>query len=270
MEPNLRTEPCATMATKTGELKRRCKWHVPRSLAISALLACVPPCQLAATLETEPSNEILVRIAANNIKHYAVSFSVLREYKLRNLRFDKEATVSVQVTYSPSKGMTYDILESSGSPKLAEIVEKVLASEADASSPAKLARHLISSANYEVSVRGTETVAKRTCYVIDLVPKHKSKYLVKGTAWVDRSSYDVVRLEGAPSASVSMWIGTPHIEMEFSPVDGLWLPVHTGAVSSSLLLGTSELEIRYWDYVIMNPDTPTPSRAADSIQPSRP
>jgi len=270
MEPNLRREPCMTIAMKTGELKQRCKWHVPRSLTISALLACVPPCQLASILDTEPSNEILERVAANNTKHCAVAFSVLREYKLRNLRFEKEATVSVQVTYRPGKGMAYAILESSGSPKLAAIVGKVLASEADSSSPEKLGRHLISPANYEVNLRGTETMAGRSCYVIDLVPKHKSKYLMKGTAWVDRSSYDVVRLEGATSASVSMWIGAPHIEVEFNQIDGLWLPVHTGAVSSGLLLGTSELEIRYWDYAIINPDHPAPSRAADSIQQSRP
>ncbi len=270
MEPNLRKEPGTTIATKKSELKQRCKWHVARSLTISVLLTCVPPCQLASTPGTEPSNEILERIAANNVKYYAVAFSVLREYKLRNLRFEKEATVSVQVTYHPGKGMAYTILESSGSPKLAEIVERVLASEADLSRPAKLARHLISPVNYEMGLRGTETMAGRSCYVIDLVPKHKSKYLMKGTAWVDRSSYDVVRLEGATSASVSMWIGTPHIEIEFSQIDGLWLPVHTGAVSSGLLLGTSELEIRYWDYFITSPDRSAPSRAADSIQQSRP
>ena len=92
---------------------------------------------------------------------------------------------------------------------------------------------------------------------------------MKGTAWVDRSSYDVVRLEGTPSASVSMWIGTPHIEMEFSQIDGLWQPFRTAAVSTGLLLGTSELEIRYCDYVI-NPDHPAPSGAAGLIEQSRP
>lgn len=269
MEPNLRKEPGTTTATKAGELKQPCRWHVPRSWTISVLLACVPPCQLASILETEPSNEILERIAANNVKRYAIAFSVLREYKLRNLRFKKEATVSVQGTYRPGMGMTYTILESSGSPKLVEIIGKVLATEADTSSPSKLASHSISPANYEVCLRGIETMAGRSCYVIDLLPKHKSKYLMKGTAWVDRSSYDVVRLEGATSASVSMWIGTPHIEMEFSQIDGIWLPVRTGALSSGLLLGTSQLEIRYCDYVI-NPGHPAPSGAAGLIEQSRP
>lgn len=269
MEPKLPKEPCTTIATKTDELKQRHKRHIVRSLIISVLLACVPPCQLASTLGAEPSSDILERIAANNVKRYAVAVSVLREYKLRNLRFEKEATVSVEVTYQPAKGMTYTILESSGSPKLAEIVGKVLASEADTSSPAKLAHRLINPDNYEGYVRGTETIAGRTCYVIDLVPKHKSKYLMKGTAWVDRSSYDVVRLDGAASASVSMWIGTPHIEVEFGQIDGFWLPVRTGAVSSGLWLGRSELEIRYCDYVVKS-DHPAPSRAAESMLQARP
>ena len=271
MEPTLGPEPCATIARQTGGPKHRYKWHVPRALPISVLLACVPGCLLASTLGSDPSNdEILERVAANNVKHYAVAFSVLREYKLRNLRFEKDAAVYVQVTYRPSEGMTYIVLERSGSPKLTEIVEKLLASEADASGPTKLARHLISPANYAVYLRGTEAKAGRSCYVVDLVPKHKSKYLMKGTAWIDSSSYDVVRLEGATSASVSMWIGTPHIEMEFSQIDGFWLPIHTRAVSSGLLLGTSELEIRYWDYFIITSDHPAPSRTADSIQQFRP
>ena len=266
MEPNLREESRTPVATKTDDLKQWCKLQFVPPLTISIFLACVSPCQPASTPRTEPSNEILERISANNVKYYAVAFSGLRKYTLRNLRFEKEATVSVQVTRRPDKGMTYTILESSGSPKLVEIVGKVLASEADISSPAKFARHLISPTNYEAYVRGTETMAGRTCYVIDLVPKHKSKYLMKGTAWVDRTTYDVVRLEGAASASVSMWIGTPQVEIEFSQIDVFWLPVHTWAVSSGLLLGTSELDIRYSDYSIINADHPVPNRVADSTQ----
>ena len=271
MEPTLGPKPGASVVRQKWEMKNRYKWHLPRALPISILLAWVPGGLLAPTLGPEPSNdEILERVAANNVKHYAVAFSVLREYKLRNRRFEKEAAVYVQVTYRPNEGMTYIISERSGSPKLIEIVEKLLASEADASAPTKLARHLISPANYAVYLRGTEVQAGRSCYIVDLEPKHKNKYLMKGTAWVDRGSYDIVRLEGATSASVSMWIGTPHIEIEFTQIDGLWLPVHTGAISSGLLLGTSELEIRYWDYFIITPDHPTPSRTADSIHQSRP
>jgi hypothetical protein len=166
--------------------------------------------------------------------------------------------------------MKYTVLESRGSTKLTDIVEKLLASEADVSRPARLTDYEISAVNYDACLRGTETTAGRTRYIIDLVPKHKSKYLVRGTAWVDRSSYTVARLEGVTAASVSMWVGAPHIRQEFKEIDGVWLPIHTAAVSSGLFLGTSELEIRYTDYLITDSDHPVPSRAEDSVQSARP
>ena len=237
----------------------------------SVLLSVAPWCLLPATVGTEPSSdEILAKVADSSIKRYAVAYSGLRKYRLRNLRFEKEATLSVQVAYRPGDGKTFTVLERLGSPKLSAIVEKLLAYEADASRGSKLADHEISPDNYEACLRGTEITGGRNCYVIDLLPKHKSKYLIKGTAWVDRNSYGVLRLEGSTSASVSMWIGAPRVQQEFSEIGGLWLPVHTAAVSSGLLLGTSELEIRYGDYLITNPDRPAPSRAADSIPPSKP
>jgi hypothetical protein len=257
------------------ELKRRrhSERHDPRALlkGVCLLLSSLPLGPFTTTLGTEPSSdEILARVADSNISRHAVAYSGLREYKLRNLRFAKEATVSVHVTYRSDVGTNYTVLERSGSAKLTGIIEKLLASEADVSRPAKLAEYEFSPANYKASLRSTETKAGRTCYVIDLLPKHKSKYLIRGTAWVDRASYAVVRLDGVTAASVSMWVGTPHIQLEFSEIDGVWLPTHTGAVSSGLFLGTSELEIRYTDYLIRDGDHPVASRGAESIQQSRP
>jgi hypothetical protein len=258
----------------TRELKqphRREGYHPCRLLnGIFSLLSCAPSCLLTIPLSMPTSDEILERVLNNSTKSQAVPYSGLREYRLRNFRFDKEATVSVQATYRPDVGTTYRVLDRSGSAKLVEIVEKLLASEADVSKPKKLREYEFSPANYEASVRGIETVSGRTAYVIDLVPKHRSKYLIRGTAWVDRSSYAIMRLDGVTSASVSMWVGAPHIQLEFSEINGVWLPTHTGAVSSGLFLGTSELEIRYTDYLVRDLDHPFESRDIDSVQPTRP
>jgi hypothetical protein len=121
--------------------------------------------------------------------------------------------------------------------------------------PAKRSDHEINPANYRVRFRGTEIMAGRFCYVLDLLPKRKSKYLIEGTLWIDSISYGVVRLQGSPSASVSIWVGTPHITQEFSEIGGLWLPTSMRVFSSGRLLGASELEIRYTDYQIQDTDT---------------
>ena len=237
---------------------------------VSVLLSFVPWC-LPTTRGADPSSDvILARVGDSSVKQRIIAYSVVREYRLRNFRFDKEATVTVQVSYRSDEGTKYTVLERSGSTKLTEVVEKLLDSEADASRPSKLGEYEISPANYQACLRGTEVTAGRTCYVIDLMPKHKSKYLIRGKAWVDRNSYGVVRLEGATAASVSMWVGAPRIQLEFSEIDGVWLPTHTGAVSSGLFLGTSELEIRYLDYLVTDLSHPVPSRTVDSVSQSRP
>ena len=206
----------------------------------------------------------------SSMKRHAVAYSAVREYRLHNFRFDKAAFVFVQVTYRPDAGKNYTVLERHGSPKLIEIIEKLLSSEVEADRPTKVADHEISTTNYEVCLRGTETMAGRSCYVIDLVPKRKSKYLIRGTAWVDRISYGVVRLDGATSASVSIWVGAPRIKQEFSEIDGIWVPTHTRAVSSGMFLGASELEIRFMDYLVTDLDHSVPSRAAETVQERRP
>jgi hypothetical protein len=238
---------------------------------VPVLLSCLSWCPLTPTFGTELcGEEILSKVADYNIRSRSTAYSGLREYTLRSIRFGKEATVSARVAYRPNDGKTYTVLQRSGSTKLAEIVAKLLAWEVDASKPAKVESQEISPANYEACLRGTELTAGRVCYVIDIVPKHKSKHLIKGTIWVDRNSYGIVRIEGTPSASVSIWAGTPRIQLEFTEINGLWLPAHTQAVSSGLFLGTSELNVLYKDYHISNVRYASQERAVESAQPSRP
>jgi hypothetical protein len=224
---------------------------------------------LAGVLERAPSSaEILARVAAN-ARNQPVGYTSVREYRLRNVRFDKEATVVARVTYQPNQGKEFVVLGSQGSPKLAEIVEKLLVSEVEASKPSHLTDHEIGPSNYTASMRRTETIAGRSCYVVDLVPRHKSKFLIRGTAWIDRKNYAVLRLEGATATRISMWVGAAHIQQEFGEVDGVWLPTHTGAIASSLLLGACELDITYKNYLVRDLDRQAPIGAAD-LNPPRP
>ena len=213
------------------------------------------------------SDEILTKVADNNNERQDISYSGLREYKLRNARLAKEAAVLAQMTYVPREGKHFTVLERSGSPMLARIVEKLLAYETDESRPPNRSRHEIGPSNYQARLLGTESRDGRTCYVMDLTPKHNSRYLIKGTVWVDPVSYSIVHLDGWTSSSVSMWVGTTRITEEFSRIAGLWLPSHTRAVSSGFLLGTSELEISYSDYRIANRDNATQGNRALVAQP---
>ncbi len=245
------------------------KWigHDELPLRVLALLACLPFCILATGVEAELSSDtILMRVAEGNSKSHGAAYSGLREYRLRNHRFGKEAFALVQVTYRPDTGKDLAVLQKSGSPRLLEILEKLFASELQFSAPDTLTDYEISPANYVARYMGETDAGERSCYVIELIPKRKSKYLLKGTVWVDPRSYGIVRFEGVTAASVSIWVGTPHITQDFIQIDRLWLPSHTLSFSSGFLLGASELEVQYSNYVVEDRDRLIPGKIVDGVQ----
>ena len=205
---------------------------------------------LTAASVTPSSDEILARLEGeNNRRHDALKvYSGSRQYTLQNLRFGKQAAVNVLMNYRQPDGERYTVLTRSGSEKLNGIIDRVLAGEAGASVPPENAQRQINSTNYNVRLLGTELAAGRSCYVVQLMPKMKSRFLIVGKAWVDTGSYAVVRLEGRFAASLSTLVGTPRISEDFVEVHGFWLPSHLRSVTTSFLLGPTELEVLFSNY----------------------
>lgn len=205
---------------------------------------------LAAQALAPSGDEILARVESENHKRRALlkEYSGSRQYTILNRRFGKQADVAVSVRYSQAEGEQYTVLTRSGSPKLNGIIDKVLASQAGASLPPENTRYQITAANYRVRLLGTEVVNGRSCHVLELAPRIKSRSLIVGKAWVDTESYAVVRTDGQFAASLSRIAGAPRITQEFGEVRGFWLPARIRSVTSSFLLGSTELEIVFSDY----------------------
>jgi hypothetical protein len=205
---------------------------------------------LAADSMAASSDEILARVESENNRRHDLlkEYSGSRQYTLHNLRFGKQAAVDVLMSYREVEGERYTVLTRSGSDQLNGIIDKVMASEAGASVPPENLRHQITSANYRVRLLGTEIAVGRSCYVLELAPKIKSRFLIAGKAWVDVGSYAVVRIEGQFAASFSVLVGAPRISEDFVEVRGFWLPGHVRSVTSSFLLGPTQLEILFSNY----------------------
>ncbi len=215
-------------------------------------------------------DEVLARLEAENQRRQVLlkEYSGSRQYTLQNLRFGKQAAVGVVMRYRQLEGQHYTVMTRSGSEKLNSVIDKVLASEASQSLPRENARHQITAANYRVRLLRTEAAAGRKCYVLELSPRMKHRFLIEGKAWVDAGSYAVVRIEGQFAASISLLVGAPRISEDFIEVQGFWLPGHVRSVTSSFLLGPTELDILFSNYQL--DQTPAPlamkgSFDADSI-----
>jgi hypothetical protein len=72
---------------------------------------------------------------------------------------------------------------------------------------------------------------------LKIVPKRKDKYLLRGQIWVDASTFRIRQIQGVPAKSTSFWITTLHLTMQFSQLNGMWVPVSFDAIATIRFLG---------------------------------
>ena len=98
---------------------------------------------------------------------------------------------------------------------------------------------------------GREPVDGTTCEVVELIPKRRSPYLLKGRMWVDPAGAMIVKIEGKPSASVSFFEGRPQVVREYKKIGSFALAQRVHAESSSFLFGKSTVDIEYRNYHVV-------------------
>jgi hypothetical protein len=161
------------------------------------------------------------------------------------------AQMTVKTTYAKDAGKSYQILSESGPALLRrEVLESALENEKSLNEPANRVHELITSANYDMTVRGRAAADGRDCFVVAIVPRHNAAYLFKGRIWVDARTEDIVRLEGVATKSASMLTGPAQVVRSYAEVDGFPMATHASATVSSWLLGTTRVEIEYTGYEI--------------------
>ena len=207
---------------------------------------------LLATGPLPTAQDVLARVAQEASRRHGVSYSGTRTYFMRNYRFNKQAKVVVHMTYRPGQGKHFTTVERSGADRLGGIIQNIIDTEVEASQPNQHRRHGFTPSNYDVRLAGSATINGRECWTLILKPRDKSKLLIAGTIWVDKYAYEIVRLDGNTAASLSIWVGSPHIVEDRAPaVGGLWLPTHTHSHSSAFLTGDSDLDISYTSYQLL-------------------
>jgi hypothetical protein len=139
------------------------------------------------------------------------------------------------------------------------VLRKMLESESETSHPDARAQSKLNPENYDFRFVGTELVADRTAYVLEVNPKRKEKYLFRGRIWVDAEDYALARAEGQPAKNPSFWTKSTHFVQIYQKNGPLWFPRSTQSVTEARIFGTTNVNIEYFDYA---PKTP---RAPDSL-----
>ena len=128
------------------------------------------------------------------------------------------------------------------------MLRKMLEEETNASHREARESTRIVPANYAFEMVGTDVVDGRPAYILQVTPKSKSKYLIRGRIWVDATDYAIARIEGSPARNPSFLTKSVHFVHTYQKVGDLWLASSTKSSSDVRIFGTAELSISDFDY----------------------
>jgi len=199
--------------------------------------------------------EIASKTEAQNLKRAAdlKAYTSERSYDLDYHGFpsDKHANMTVDIHLVAPHTKDLVIVSESGSGTLrSHVLQKLVASEREASEKENQGDTALSRANYEFKVVGEEEKDGRRCYVVDVKPKKKNKFLYVGRVWIDSTEYAVVHISAQPAKNPSFWITRVQIEHQYGKFGEFWLPIRNTSVSSTRFGGRATLTIDYGQYSV--------------------
>ena len=211
------------------------------------------PCGSGHSLD---SGQVAQRLAANNAERARQlrSFEANRQYTLDYTGFpsSRSAGMKVKVSYHAPGTKEFAVLAESGSKLiLTRVFRKLLESEQESSGDAKSRTEVALTAdNYRFALRGCEVDAGRDLYVMNVEPLRETKFLYRGTIWIDAQDFAVTRIDAEPAKNPSFWTKKSQIHHRYQKIGEFYLPALNETVTDVRLGGKAVLTIRYQDYTL--------------------
>ncbi len=207
----------------------------------------------AQSLSTIPSGEVIIaqmaQAQAENRTHFR-PYIVTRDYKLFDGKDHNQAKsrVVAEITVVPPDSKKYTVENSNGSRLEEQIVRKMLDGEVAFAKDSGATD--ITGENYDFRFVREDELSGKRCYVLELLPRRKSKSLLRGIIWVDANSYLPRRVEGEPAKSPSWWLREVRIVLLYGSVGGMWLQTSSEATADVRILGQSTMVSRDVKYQV--------------------
>jgi hypothetical protein len=200
-----------------------------------------------------PGDEVVARLMSRNAERAQKlrSFDSIRQYSLDYTGFPSlSARMEVRASYRAPGTREFTVISESGSSLLRKhVLHKLLESEQEsASDAANRDAILLSTANYRFSLLGCESGDSRPLYVMRVEPLRETKFLYRGTIWIDSQDFAVTRIEAEPAKNPSFWTIRSRIHHQYQKIGEFYLPALNQTVTDVRLGGKAVLTIRYLDY----------------------
>ncbi len=199
-------------------------------------------------------------------------YSVVRTYEVRNHEGKLSAQEIVLMDYrAPDKKVFQKTSEVGSGFVRHHVFDRLMKSESEAASGKEHHDSALTPGNYLFTLVGEEDLDSCHCFVLEVTPKRKDKYLFEGKIWIDAQDFAVVRTAGHPAKNPSFWIHRVEFVRQYQKIDGFWLPLRDETIVDVRIHGRKIFTIDHGEYSI---NTPEPAEAVvtslvnDERQPS--
>lgn len=186
--------------------------------------------------------------AAEQQRHNLCEYSTFRLYQISMGNSADKPAMKVRLTYKRGEGKRFEVLSMQNVTVLTRRAFLSLLKEETEASITDGDAHRLDSANYDFELLGNTVFEGKKCYRLRLKPKRKSKYLVSGEAWVDATTFAVLKVSGELADRPSFWIRRPVVVQYFKQHGDFSLPSYNSSEAKITFIGPTRLTIDYSAY----------------------
>jgi hypothetical protein len=198
-------------------------------------------------------SQVFAELAAHNERRRSAlhDYRVLRTYQVIDLKGKVHAEEVGRMEFLAPDKKTFTVNSEAGSVLVRHMaLNSLIRSEIETAAGKEHHDSAISADNYSLDILGEQQVGPYRCFVAEVLPKRKDKYLFEGKLWIDVDDYSVVRIEGHPAKKLSFWIERADFVRQYQKIEGFWLPQKDQTLVQVRLYGKKILTIDHQDYVV--------------------
>jgi hypothetical protein len=155
----------------------------------------------------------------------------------------------VQQKYQAPRTLAFKALRFTGDAFVkTNVIVRLLQSEVDHVQKDDPASNAISPANYKFSYKGINQLDGRDVHVYQLKPREKRAGLFRGRIYVDAYTGSLVRVEGRPVKSPSLFIKKVDFVQDYADIGSFTFPVHIHSEASARIVGRAIVDVYQRDY----------------------
>lgn len=164
----------------------------------------------------------------------------------------QQGEYEVKRRYSAPKSLLFTALHFTGDTFVkANVILRLLQSEVDHVQKDDGRLVAVSEANYKFSYKGLREMDGRPVHIFQLKPHKKRLGLIKGTMLLDARTGSLVRLEGVPAKSPSVFLSKIRLEQDYADFGPFTLPVHVHSEAKASIVGKTIIDVYHRDYQVV-------------------